>query len=195
MNAPEAEEWSAETSIGRRIRELRHARSLTLNDLAERVGLTKGQVSRIENGKVSSPVGTLVQIAKGLGVTLGDLFAPDPARPRAVFTRADDRRLVSGRATQIGHLYESLAPEAPFAKKMEPFMMIIENSELDPAQNVFKHDGHEFLFIVSGRMTYRHGTERYEMKEGDSLFFDATVEHGPVSVEAPVRFLCIISQG
>jgi transcriptional regulator with XRE-family HTH domain len=195
MNDPEAEEWSAESSIGRRIRELRHARGMTLNDLSDRVGLTKGQVSRIENGKVSSPVGTLVQIAKGLGVTLGDLFAPDPALPRAVFTRADDRRLVSGRATQIGHLYESLVPEAPFSKKMEPFMMIIENPELDPAQNVFRHDGHEFLFIVSGRMTYRHGTEQYEMKEGDSLFFDATVEHGPVQVEAPVRFLCIISQG
>jgi transcriptional regulator with XRE-family HTH domain len=195
MESPETPEWSAEASIGRRIRELRHSRGMTLNDLSERIGLTKGQVSRIENGKVSSPVGTLVQIAKGLGVSLGDLFAPDPARPRAVFTRADDRKLVTGRATQIGHVYESLAPEAPFSKKMEPFMMIIENPELDAAQNVFQHDGHEFLFIVSGRMTYRHGSETYEMKEGDSLFFDATVEHGPVWIEAPVRFLCIISQG
>jgi transcriptional regulator with XRE-family HTH domain len=195
MTDPAELEWSAETSIGRRIRELRHGQNLTLNDLADRVGLTKGQVSRIENGKVSSPVGTLVQIAKGLGVTLGELFTPDPARPRAVLTRSDDRKLVSGRATQIGHLYESLAPEAPFSKKMEPFMMIIENPELDPAQNAFQHDGHEFLFIVEGRMTYRHGSEHYDMKEGDSLFFDATIEHGPVWVEAPVRFLCIISQG
>jgi transcriptional regulator with XRE-family HTH domain len=156
--------------------------------------VTKGQVSRIENGKVSSPVGTLVQIAKGLGVTLGDLFVPDETRPRAVFTRSHDRKLVSGRATQIGHIYESLAPEAPFAKRMEPFMMIIENPELDPAQNRFQHDGQEFLYLVEGSMTYRHGAEEYEMQEGDSLFFDATVEHGPVRIEAPVKFLCIISQ-
>ena len=72
--APE-ESPTVEQFIGQRIRTLRLQRSVTLDQLADRVRLTKGQLSKIENGLVSSPVSTLTRIASALGVGPGDRIA------------------------------------------------------------------------------------------------------------------------
>jgi mannose-6-phosphate isomerase-like protein (cupin superfamily) len=100
-----------------------------------------------------------------------------------------------GRGSKIGHSYESLAAGLPFEKDFEPYLMTIDEKKIDPSKNVFKHPGHEFLFMLEGKMTYRHAGQEYRMEPGDSLFFDATFEHGPISVsDTPVRFLSIISE-
>ncbi|MBV8142227.1 MAG: helix-turn-helix transcriptional regulator, partial [Verrucomicrobia bacterium] len=68
---------TVEQFIGQRIRNLRLQRNVTLDQLAERVRLTKGQLSKIENGLVSSPVSTLTRIASALGVGPGYFFQVD----------------------------------------------------------------------------------------------------------------------
>lgn len=62
------------SSIGKRIRELRLTRGLTLEQLAERVGLTWYQVGRIERGVSGVTVGRLPAFAKALGVPVTELF-------------------------------------------------------------------------------------------------------------------------
>ncbi len=182
--------------IGRRIRALRGEREITLDQLAKEVRLTKGQLSKIENGKVSCPISTLMRIASALGIQVGDLFSTEDSEARAVLVKKRERIPIAGRGSKIGHSYESLAFGLPFEKDFEPYLMIIEEKKIDPAKNIFKHPGHEFLFLLEGKMVYRHAAKTYAMEPGDSLFFDATVEHGPVSVKGtPVKFLSIISNG
>src|SRR5258708_35059969 len=85
---PAAEEApTVEQFIGQRIRTLRLQRTVTLDQLAERGRLTKGQLSKIENGLVSSPVSTLTRIASALGVGPGYLFQVDGSERRAVYIR------------------------------------------------------------------------------------------------------------
>lgn len=185
---------SIELQIGRKIRALRLERDVTLDQLAEEARLTKGQLSKIENGKVSCPISTLMRVAAALGVHVATLFDADDAESRAVLVKKSERKSIAGRGSKIGHSYESLAYGLPFEKAFEPYLMIIEEREIDPAKNVFKHPGHEFLFMLSGRMTYRHADRTFKLEPGDSLFFDGTMEHGPVAVSGtPVRFLSIIS--
>jgi transcriptional regulator with XRE-family HTH domain len=185
---------SIEIQIGKKIRALRLDRDVTLDQLAEKAKLTKGQLSKIENGKVSCPVSTLTRIASALGAQVGALFDSDDTKARAVLVKKGERKPIVGRGSKIGHSYESLAFGQPFEKAFEPYLMIIEEKKIDPLKNVFKHPGHEFLFMLDGKMTYRHADKTFKMEPGDSLFFDATFEHGPVAVSGvPVRFLSIIS--
>lgn len=189
-NAPEP--W--EILIGRRIRSLREQRTATLDQLARETKLTKGQLSRIENGKVSSPVSTLTRIAAALGVAPGELFSTNQPTSRAVLVRRNQRRTIVGRASKLGHIYESLAFDLPFEKDFEPYLMIIEEKKIDPRHNTFRHPGHELLFMLDGAMDYRHGGEVFHLKPGDSLYFEGSISHGPVAVYSPpVRFLSIIS--
>jgi quercetin dioxygenase-like cupin family protein len=58
---------------------------------------------------------------------------------------------------------------------------------------LFQHDGVEFIFMLEGEVSYRHGDRTYTLLPGDSLFFDADVPHGPDELrKLPIRFLSII---
>jgi transcriptional regulator with XRE-family HTH domain len=185
---------SVEVLIGQRIRALRQQRDVTLDQLAAEVKLTKGQLSRIENGLVSSPVSTLTRIAAALGVGPGAFFQSDTTTPRAVLVKGETRKVIVGRGSKLGHSYESLAHGLPFEKDFEPYFMTIEAKKIDPAKNTFRHPGQELLFMLEGSMDYRHDEQIYHLDPGDSLFFDGTIEHGPIKVyQPPVRFLSIIS--
>lgn len=185
---------TVEEQIGAQIRRLRGDRHVTLDQLAAEVSLTKGQLSKIENGKVSSPVSTLTRIAAALGVSPGALFQGEEGEPRAKLVPKKARRVIVGRGSKLGHYYESLAYDLPFEKAFEPYLMTIEEKQVDPAQNAFKHPGHELLFMLQGKMDYRHAGKIYHLNPGDSLFFDGTLEHGPIRVwNVPVKFLSIIS--
>lgn len=191
---PKSKAPTIEVLIGQRIRALRQQRDVTLDQLASEVRLTKGQVSRIENGLVSSPVSTLTRIAAALGVGPGAFFQSDATIPRAVLVKKEARAMIVGRGSKIGHSYESLTHGLPFEKDFEPYLMTIEEKKIDPAKNTFRHPGHELIFMLEGAMDYRHDEQIYHLDPGDSLFFDGTIEHGPVKVyQPPVRFLSIIS--
>jgi transcriptional regulator with XRE-family HTH domain len=183
-----------EQQIGARIRAIRGSRTVTLEQLAVEVKLTKGQLSKIENGKVSSPVSTLTRIAAALGVSPSHFFQSDGDQVKAVLVPKAARKTIVGRGSKLGHSYESLAFGLPFGKDFEPYLMRIDEKKIDPDQNIFRHPGHELLFMLKGEMDYRHGGKSYHLKSGDSLFFDGTIEHGPLKVyNPPVEFLSIIS--
>ncbi|MEO6847675.1 MAG: XRE family transcriptional regulator [Chthoniobacterales bacterium] len=184
-----------EITLGKKIRTLRNNRHVTLDQLASQVKLTRGQLSRIENGKVSSPISTLTRIASALGVEVGALFETGNEKERVVLVKKAQRRSIVGRGSKLGHYYESLAFGLPFSKGFEPYLMTIEAKKIKPEENDFIHPGHEFLFMLEGEMVYRHGDKHFELSPGDSLFFDGSISHGPVSVfQPPVRFLSVISK-
>src|SRR6478736_6644569 len=63
--------------IAARLRWFRTERGLRLEDVAKRAGYTKGFLSKIEHGKASPPMTTLLRVAAALGVQSDVLFAPD----------------------------------------------------------------------------------------------------------------------
>jgi uncharacterized cupin superfamily protein len=74
---------------------------------------------------------------------------------------------------------------------VEPFLITID--EGGEAHTGFRHPGHEFIYMLSGRVVYRHGDRRYPLGPGDALFFDALAPHGPEEMpELPARYLSII---
>ena len=61
-------------------------------------------------------------------------------------------------------------------------------------QHPFQHGGIETIYMLEGEVNYRHGDNIYDLKPGDTLFFDADAPHGPEElVLLPARYLSIIS--
>ncbi len=180
--------------IAARIRRLRQERSLRLEDVARRAGYTKGFLSKVENGKVSPPVATLIRVANALGVEVTDLLVT-PKGERAVdpdatvHVKATERLEIENASAGPGYTYMALA--APrHLKMMEPFLMTVYPDQVD-REKTFSHPGEEFIFVVKGKTDYRVGDEVFELKEGDSLYFDANRPHAPYPKDEPVTLLAI----
>ena len=62
------------TILGSKVRSLREAQGLTLEELANRTQLSKSMLSLMERGKSASSIGTLVAISSVFGVQLPELL-------------------------------------------------------------------------------------------------------------------------
>jgi len=180
-----------ELQIGANIRALRESRGLSLTEAARRAGLSKSSLSKIETAQVSSPISTLLAIAGALGMHLSRFFAESENVPAYVVTRGGKAPVISRGGSQYGYSYQALALEMP-EKSAEPFLLTIRPGD---KSGVFRHDGQEFIYILSGRMRMRVGDEPVVLEPGDSLYFDSRQMHSCESLDRKVaRFLCIFIQ-
>ncbi len=179
-----------EAAIGRQVRGLRKKLDMTVTDLAGQAGLSSGMLSKIENGLTSPSLATLKSLAAALNVPFTALFQKFEEQHSATFVKAGQGLKIERRGTRNGHQYQLLGHSQGKAVAVEPYLITLTHeSEVFP---LFQHEGLEFLYMLEGRMTYRHGGDAYPMEPGDSLFFDAEVPHGPEALEPPIRFLSVI---
>lgn len=182
----------ASLDIGHQIRSLRNRRGLTLQDLADLTGLSKPNLSQIENNLVTPPIATLLKIATALGVSIGHFFQANNQDSSMVVTRKADRYGVAKgpHISHIGYQYEPLAyPKVD--KSMEPFVVNMEEREAD-AIVYNNHRGEEFLYVLAGRLEFRSGDNVVVLEEGDSLYFDSIVPHGYRGIGGPAKTLVVI---
>src|SRR4051812_15785754 len=101
-------ELALEDAIGRNVRQLRHQHGLSVADMAERVGISKAMMSKIENAQTSCSLATLARLAEGLDVPVTSLFrGADTERP-ASFVKAGRGSRIVRNGSQVGHLYRQL---------------------------------------------------------------------------------------
>src|SRR5260221_9282590 len=74
---------------------------------------------------------------------------------------------------------------------VEPYLITLKEDAVSYTN--FRHAGVEFLYMLSGKVRYRHADRLYLMEPGDALFFDSSARHGPEElIEAPMQYLSII---
>lgn len=186
---------SPDQYLGNFIRKYRLEQHLTIADVSARAGISKGMLSKIENGQTSASLNTLTKLAQALGITLSTMFRNyDVPVGGAQLVKAGEGMEVVRRGTRSGHTYHLLAYDKGPTQFLEPFLITItDKSEVFP---VFEHPGVEFLYILEGKIEYRHGQFTYMLEPGDALTFQGDVPHGPERmVEVPVRFLALINYG
>ncbi len=184
--------------IGKKIKKLRQEKGLTLQDLSEKTGLSKGLISQIENEQVSPPISTLMKIANGLNVEISYFFEQDEPTEKITVIRKNER-ISSGRRgikgnINIGYTYELLAHKRPH-KHMEPFLVTFEPKDRDDVI-MFNHEGEEFHFVIAGRLEMlAEGYDPIILEEGDSLYFDSSVPHGFRGLDGkPAKTLTVVFQ-
>jgi len=187
-------ERNLEVAIGKEVKALRQNQRTTVKELAEQTGLSLGMLSKIENGATSPSLTTLQALASGLGVPVTAFFRRFEEKRDAVHTKAGTGLEIERDGTRAGHQYNLLGHLGSNASGVitEPYLISLnEESDVFPT---FQHDGIEFLYVLQGRVNYRHGQNIYKLEPGDTLFFDADSPHGPDElVELPIRFLSVIS--
>lgn len=190
----DSSEKNLEVAIGRSVRELRKRQRMTGADLAAQTGLSVGMLSKIENGVISSSLGTLQALANALRVPLIQLFS-GYAEPRgAMHVKSGQGVEIERAGTRAGHQYHLLGHIGSnnSGVVVEPYMIVL-TTESDRFQT-FQHEGIEMLYMLEGTVTYRHGEQAYRLEPGDTLLFDADAPHGPVElIELPARYLSIIT--
>jgi transcriptional regulator with XRE-family HTH domain len=186
---------SLDRYLGNVIRELRLKDNLTIAEVAAQAGISRGMVSKIENGQVSTSLETLSKIAQALGVSLAHLFRHyNMPSGGAQLVKNGEGMEVVRRGTRRGHTYHLLAYDQGPKKTFEPFLITMDDaSEVFPT---FEHPGTEFIHMLKGRIEYRHGQHTYMLEPGDSLTFRGDIPHGPERLlELPIHFLSIIIYG
>ncbi len=186
---------SLDRYLGIVIRELRQKDKLTIAEVAAQAGVSRGMVSKIENGQVSTSLETLSKIAQALGVSLAHLFRHyNIPTGGAQHVKSGAGMEVVRRGTKRGHTYHLLAYDQGPKKAFEPFLITMDDaSEVFPT---FEHPGTEFIHMLRGRIEYRHGQKTYVLEPGDSLTFRGDIPHGPERlIELPIEFLSIIIYG
>ena len=180
-----------EEAIGREVRDFRRKLNMTVAELANMAELSAGMLSKIENGMTSPSLATLRALSVSLHVPVTAFFRRFEEERDATFVKAGQGLQIERRGTRAGHQYQLLGHTVRKSISVEPYMITLTaDSDVFP---LFQHEGVEFIFMLEGEVSYRHGDRTYTLLPGDSLFFDADVPHGPDDLRRlPIRFLSII---
>jgi transcriptional regulator with XRE-family HTH domain len=180
-----------EAAIGRVVRAFRKEGGFSVAELAALARLSPGMLSKIENGAISPSLATLQAVARALQVPVTSLLRDFEEVSDTTFVRAGEGLLVTREGPRIGHEYRILGHTTAKRIALEPYLMSYD----DPAEvfPVYQRSGSEFIYVLEGELTYRHGSKLFSMLAGDSLLFDAAVPHGPEKLsKPPVRYIAVV---
>jgi len=191
-NAPQpSTSISIASAIGSQVRNLRRKLELTGVELAEQAGLSAGMLSKIENGAVSASIDSLEALARALNVPITTFFASYEEKRDCSFVPAGRGVMIERRGTKAGHQYQLLGHSISGDIVVEPYLITL-TEEAKP-YTLFQHAGVEFIYMLTGKVLYRHADKVYLLGRGDSLYFDAGALHGPEELtELPMTYLSII---
>lgn len=186
------DEVPAVLDLGARVRELRKARGLTLEQAAGQAGLARSTLSKIENGQMSPTYDVLQRIMRGADLDIVELF--EGRRPNAPFGRRSVTRRGEGKIhpTQT-YRYEVLATDLS-QKEILPFKARVAARSLDDFSGWVRHQGEEFICVLSGSIkVFTEFYEPVELSVGDSTYFDSNMGHAIISVseeDAEILWVC-----
>ncbi|TEA74135.1 helix-turn-helix domain-containing protein [Allopusillimonas ginsengisoli] len=180
-------------NLGAKLRSHRKAAGLTLTELAARVDLDKGYLSRIENGKKVPPLATLSRLANALDIEAGSLIGYSVSTPgtwRGVsVVRHDEQRPTVMGGTTFGYDYFALSKAKP-NHALQPFLFSFPE-QIDKYV-FFQHDGEELLYVLSGKIEWQVGSQKYVLKAGDTIHFDSQIPHRGRSLSGQATALVVM---
>jgi transcriptional regulator with XRE-family HTH domain len=163
-----------------RLRSLRTTLGLSLDELGARTNLSASTISRIETGKRTISLDVLLPLAAGLQVGLDVLL--DVSADDDVVIRPTPSR-IGGRTTWL--LSRPGGTTTAVKMRLEPVATA-------PQQRV--HPGHDWLFVLSGRLLLLLGDRAIAVDTGEAAEFATMTPHAFTAVDGPVELLMIFDR-
>lgn len=164
-------------NVAQTMRQLRQRQDMTLDALAERSGLTKGYISRLENFRVSPSLPALAKIAQALGVPMAAFFQSDFKAPSFVVgSLGSGREIDRNEGAKFGLRYFSLAFDK-LDRIMDPF--VIDYSPKDGVREMMLHDSDEFFVVLEGKVDYFvcDMESRQTLSKGQTIYLSKNIPH------------------
>lgn len=176
--------------IGERIRGLRDALELSVEEMADRCGLRVEQYREIESGEFDIAVSTLQQIARKFDIPLDVLMFGEEPKMNSYFLT----RWGTGISVERTKAYKYQALASGFRnRKADPFLVTVEPKPEDTPIYYNTHYGQEFNMVLEGRMLLSINGRNLILEQGDSLYFDSSLPHGMKALDGKaVKFLAIV---
>lgn len=173
--------------IGERLRHAREVSQLSLATVAERAGLTKGFLSRVEREAVSPSVSSLLKICEAIGIAAADVFAV----PTAVVMRASDRP----RATLPGSFVVDTLLTTASERKLT-VLETVTGPEGSGGEELYSLPCEtEVCYVVEGEIILVLDGSEYDLAAGDTVTFDGTVPHTWRATSQSSRIIWILAPG
>lgn len=156
--------------IGHKLKELRIAKNLTQEELADRSELSKGFISQLERDLTSPSIATLVDILQCLGTNLSEFFSEDEEE-QIVFGEDD---FFEKSDPELNNKIEWIIPNAQ-RNMMEPIRLT-----LAPGGSTYPdipHEGEEFGYVLQGAIKIHIGKKIYKAKKGEAFYFTPNAQH------------------
>ena len=169
MKALPVEPSNVPLAIGSRIRAARQSQRLTIEQVAEATGLTKGFLSRVERDLTSPSVASLVTLCQVLSVSIGDLFAA----PETHLTRRDDGPKISLGGEGIVERLLTARSE----RRLQIIRAVIEPRGRGESELYAVDCDVDVLHVTKGRIQLILSNEKYDLEEGDTLSFPGREPH------------------
>lgn len=197
--APDLSEPASASETGRaafaaRLRALRKARRMTLQDVADRSGLAVSTVSKIERNLMAPTYDRFTRLANALSVDVSELFA-DRSNAFQDGAFAVARHGDFGFLETDNYTYEMLFPDVA-GKSMVPMLGTLKPLEQMRFDAMVEHEGEEFLMVLDGRVLVQvEGRPNVILNAGDSIYFDSRRGHLYASAQdTDARILCVCTQ-
>lgn len=167
---------------GKRIREVRKSKHISIVELANMVGVSKSLISQVERGEIFPSLSTLEKIAAALEVEITQFFKIDapPISESEIVVRANKRKKVTMPNSSM--IYNLLTPNL---RKSIEFLLIeipphtLRDGEEEEEIETFRHEGEEYFFVIEGQLELVIGNNEqvYTLNAGDSGCFDSSHKH------------------
>ena len=160
--------------IGNRVRDLRKSKKITLIELSKQTGIAQATLSRIETGRMIGTVESHRKISEALGLALAELYGPLDRRYEEIqHAKTETPRKVvhQGRGCTIELLTQEVTK-----KKITPLLITLSGN----ARTTTEHSDRgveKFVWVLDGDAEVTVEKENYPLKEGESLYFDASLPH------------------
>ncbi|SDT24508.1 transcriptional regulator, XRE family with cupin sensor [Mucilaginibacter mallensis] len=177
--------------ISTRIKEIRRDRNITVQELADRVSVSKGLISQIENNRTVPSLLVLVNIIRALEVDLNQFFkdiAKNSSLAPVIIKRKNEYESFE-KEQAVGFLYQRIFTKA---FKNSTVDIVLLELEPDATRPMVVTEAFEYKYILAGKVDYIFEDQQYSLSEGDSMLFDGRLPHTPKNVTDQKAIMLII---
>ena len=157
------------TRIGAQLRAARLAARMSMAEVAETAGLTKGFVSKLERDLANVSVASLIRLCDALGVSVGSLFQT----PKGEVVRRDTRPHINFGGRKMTEYLLTPAGE----KRVQAILSDIEPGGGSGAEPYSLPADVEFVFVLSGQLEITVADRQVTLGQGDAFTFPADTRH------------------
>lgn len=157
--------------LGNNLRAARKKKRISLQEIADNVGVSKSFLSQVENGKTWPSLSTLKEITTYLNISISSLLEEEQPSDLPVVTKEQRKRM----RYSNGITMEMLSIPQPF-KQIQPMHFSLEPGATS-GEKKYRHFGQEFVYVLKGTLNINLADSSYVLHEGDSIYFESNTPH------------------
>jgi transcriptional regulator with XRE-family HTH domain len=168
--------------ISNKIKEKRKEKNITIQELANEVGVTKGFISQIENNRTVPSLTVLLSIIRSLHIDLNTFFDElqgENGEADKVLIRKKEQYQDFQKENARGFHYQRILSTHIQDKHID---MVLLRLQKNSRRAMVRTDAFEYKYVIEGDVEYSIGENKYVLGPGDSIYFDAREPHNPKNI-------------